>query len=246
MRVNAQVRPMKRGRSNTDNFNPAAVKKRRTTKRESATMQYARQIGAVSTKAPESKDISYTNQLLAPGTGSWTTPVLINGIAQGAGQNQRVGRKVDFTSLLIRFFSANNAVVERPEAGDPTAVGIAASPMRFIVFYDKQSNGAGPTIADLMSPDNINSVNRLLYSERFMILIDQYTNVGAGGEVAVNIAGKIFRKYNPGLQAIYGDATAGIESITSGSIWITMCSPIQAPTTLPYLNYVTRLRYIDA
>ena len=93
--------------------------------------------------------------------------ILINGIVQGAGNNQRIGNKVSLKALRMKGQIINLATAVQTHA-------------RLLVVYDKQPNGALPTYATVMQTrDNAGAASNTAFSdpnfdnkERFTILRD--------------------------------------------------------------------------
>ena len=157
------------------------------------------------------------------------TLILINGIVQGAGNNQRIGNKVSLKALRMKGQIINLA----------TAVQTYA---RLLVVYDKQPNGALPTYATVMQTrDNAGAASNTAFSdpnfdnkERFTILRDTtfvlpsvtntvgvLTNVGfdQGTKNDINIFNVDMYIKLKGLHTAYTGATAGIADISTGSLF---------------------------
>lgn len=83
-------------------------------------------------------DIDYQNALLDD-TGTLTVCNLIN---EGAGFTNRIGRQIQMKSLLLRY----NIGLSASNAAALTTQQLA----RLIVVYDRQTNGAAPTVADIL------------------------------------------------------------------------------------------------
>lgn len=85
------------------------------------------------------------------------TVTLLATIAQGTSVNQRVGKRVHYASIQIRG---------RAVAG---ASGVY-NDVAFIIVYDKRPTGSLPTITDVLSTSNSNSMNNDDNSGRFQIV----------------------------------------------------------------------------
>lgn len=97
--------------------------------------------------------------------------VLINGIAQGADFNQRIGRKSQMKSILFNgnFF---------PTAS--TANAYQGIYMRTVIVYDTQPNsGTFPTGTDIFASNDPNSPLNLNNRDRFQVLIDVRKQIGS-------------------------------------------------------------------
>lgn len=183
---------------------------------------FATQIGATGSFAPEKKNVDGTPSLTSVGT-AWSALSLINSIAQGAGGTQRIARKVNMVSLLVR-------------ASLTTA---ATGNLRWMVVYDHAPQGALPAITDILVVDSINSPQNLNNNDRFMIIHDELINSNSGGTV-IHVS-KFFRKFNPGLQSVWTNAATGtIADVTTGAVYV--CAVGTAAVTL---NAYTRIRFTD-
>lgn len=167
----------------------------------------------------------------AAGSVAFTAGTLLNSLDVGAGGSQRVGRKVTIKSLLIRY---QNKLA-------PTSVG--GSPIRILVVYDKQANGAAPAITDILLTDSANSPNNIGNSDRFVTLSDQITMpVSTGGEFQVSDV--IFKKLN--LETMFNANTdGGIDDITSGSIYMFVAQFGGITVAAPDFSASCRVRYTD-
>lgn len=189
------------------------------------------------------KDIAWTQTILS--NDKWdviTEQTLLNGIGGGSGANQRVGRKVIMKSLMFRWSYFLN----------PTATTLASggSPLRIIIFYDKQANANLPTIAGLLNSNWFNTNNNLDNRDRFVILADIYTDpVSSVGNSSV--AGKRYIPLNHEVIFNGGDDADQIGSITTGSIFVTFAQDggLSTPQTVgqegAFFKFNSRIRYED-
>lgn len=131
----------------------------------------------------------------------WSVGVLMNGMNQGTSLNTRIGSKVLWKKLMFRYRDTTLA---------------ANHSIRFLVVYDKQSNGAAPLITDVLQTDSIISFNNLNNRDRFITVIDDtitpdITNSNSG------LIGMYSRKIN--LETIYNGNTGLITDINSGAFY---------------------------
>lgn len=166
-----------------------------------------------------------------PANYTWTPLVLINGIAPGSSASQRIGRKVNLASILLK-------VTARIKAGST----VGGTPTRVLVVYDKQANAAAPQITDILEADALTSANNLANRDRFVTIFDQVLDpVSLNGTFAV--MSTFFKKlqleqiFNAGPDALIG-------SITTGSVWITFSNAGSA-TFVNEVRYFSRIRYTD-
>ena len=179
--------------------------------------------------APELKNCDTVSTVSTAGSGAFLAPVaatLINGIAQGTTENQRVGRKVVMKSLLVNFFFTPSA-------------GTLADSFRVLIIYDKQPIGVFPAVTDILVSSSVLSPMNLSYSDRFTVLsntiINQYTPMQ-------NYLGSIYLKL--GLDGLYSSTGALIANINTGAIYIMVADSSGAGADV--LTFFSRIRYTDA
>lgn len=193
----------------------------------------ANTVGAGPEKKNLDTDLS-VGAAIATGVSSaaWTIAAaqLINGVAQGATELTRVGRKIQMTKLEIIW----SAVLQTT-----TANGCS---MRFRVVYDKQANGVIPTIASIFAFDSFFSPNNLANSDRFITIVDEITEP-LDQDNNTCVSGRISRKMS--LETIFSGTGATVASIASGSMYLIACQNSFANTAAPALSAICRLRFID-
>jgi hypothetical protein len=225
---------------------------------------------------PESKyaDAAYGNgyqnvNVISPGIGSGTLlldangaatvaasqnagdPTPVAGIINGAGFNQRIGRKI-----LLKYLSVRMHIRWLQVQGGITAstVGLVAR-VRIMLFYDRQPNLSLPAAADVMNINpglDVETFQEDRNRDRFVRLMDQTvplslssaSGANENSSVTLNKVVKI-----GGIQ-VYNDAGTGtVTSIQTGSIfWMFMWdlpgTGVLA-TTPPAIDLVSRLRFAD-
>lgn len=178
---------------------------------------------------PERKNVDTNSTLAPPLTSSFTAPTLLNGLAQGVNNSERIGRKAVMKSLSLRYTYDGTA-----SDGD--------SQVRILIIYDKQANGALPAASDVIPNQTFTSHIQLANADRFVVLMDEVSESRQSS--ALNISGSRYLKCN--LETIFGGSTSGIASINSGSIFI-MAANNADPTigAVGALYFSTRVRYTD-
>lgn len=168
-------------------------------------------------------------------TGSLMGP--LNELAQGTDAINHVGREVTLKSLYWQFQCSLAA----------TSAG--ASPIRIVIVYDKESNGAAPTIAsgatsDIFANDFINTPNNLNNRDRFITLVDEVVeSLGTGGPQAFYRKG--YRKLS--LPMVFnGITTATITAIQTGAVYAVVWQNGNIITASPTHTLQTRFRFEDA
>ena len=167
----------------------------------------------------------------AIGAATWTTPQLLNGLANGSDASTRVGRKVTLKSVLVR---ASVALA-------PTSVG--GSPIRILVVYDKQANATAPAVTDILLADAFTSQNNLSNRDRFVTVFDQVTDpLSVQNNFSVNQV--MFKRIN--METMFNAGSAGtIGDITSGSLYLLFAQNSGITVAAPTMIYRTRVRYTD-
>jgi len=100
----------------------------------------------------------------------FTTAGSLNVIAQGTGESQRVGRKVNIKNLYL------HGTLLLPSSNLITS---SCDTFRLIVFIDKQCNGLIAQVTDILTTAEVNSFRNLANQERFIILKDKMYDINA-------------------------------------------------------------------
>jgi len=182
---------------------------------------------------PEKKNVDYPGSIASGPNGVWSEIDLVNGFAQGAGQNQRIGRKVQMKSMIFRYTMNTNAY---------------AADQRILIVYDKQSDGILPLITDILQNDPGSGLNptynapmNLNNSDRFVILADEIDHTYGGGSAVYARSGKMYRKIN--LPIHFGGTGNTLADISSGSIYV-LCATASGGANQG-IGYFSRIRYTD-
>lgn len=170
-------------------------------------------------------DVRYVdNTYTLAGQTTTATLTLINGVAQGDDSNNREGNATfnKMVTLKGRVIPNSSTVQQN---------------VRIILLYDKQSNGAAPTAADLLEvPTNVDTMRFWNSRARYRFLWDKTFSVGPHGK---NF--KIVKKVRAYTK--YGTATTGvIANIVKGSIYVVTLSDAAAST--PSVGWVSRVSFM--
>lgn len=172
----------------------------------------------------EKKNVDITGSIGVVSGGLWSEVDCLNVLPQGTSGGERIGRKIQLRSLLIRWNVSLNAI---------------ATAVRILVVYDKQGDSAiAPTIPSILATNNFNSPMAMGQSERFIVLADEINNCQVSDGYR---AGQMYRKIN--LPEHFLNAGGTIADISSGGIYI-MCCALNAPTGAG-IGYYSRIRYTD-
>lgn len=189
-------------------------------------------------RRPELKFIDTIDSTgLVAGTGTGNVPVLLNGCAQGTDATQHIGRQ---TTMKSFYWMWQGSLA-------PTTTGTSSA--RLVILYDKEAEGAAPTIAagaqtDAFSVDSIEAFNNLNNRDRFVTLVDELVEcIGTAGPQSFMRKG--YRKIN--LPCVFNaSAAATVAAINTGSVYAFVWNSgtlgvANAPFTLQ-----TRIRFEDA
>lgn len=188
---------------------------------------------------PSSSELKFTDVTAATATAvaalTFTTPgasFLLNGLVPNSTATGRIGRRIMMKSIYIRLVWSLAA----------TTTG--GSPLRMIVVYDKQSNGAAPAVTDVLLTDSAISPNNISNRDRFVVLCDKLVDPVAVGS-QFQVADVVYKKLNLPVQ--YNAGTAGtIADITSGAVYIMFAQFGGAFTAAPVVSWTSRIRYNDS
>jgi len=192
-------------------------------------------------KGPERKFVDTTGTYVVSQQQTGTIN-LVNGIAQGVGNSQRIGFKATMVSISVKGNFLAGA-----------AAATVSGACRVKLVYDKQTNLAAPIATDILVADAIGAPNNLVNGDRFITLMDEQIHpdnntatvgaTGAGPTYDINF----FTKCQ--LPMVFGGVGATVASIETGGLFLltyyTTCGGAAAPTAIYGQNIYVRVRYID-
>lgn len=112
---------------------------------------------------------------------------------------------------------------------------------RTLLVYDNQTDGAAPTIANILTAVGPNGLRNLDYRERFIILMDQTWEINLTDYPIREV--EFYRKL--GLKSIYSGTSASVTSIATGGIFMITCGTTATGATSSVGTFGVRLRYTD-
>lgn len=98
----------------------------------------------------------------------------INLIPQNVGESGRIGRKCTVKYIFLRYQVKLLETIDVADARTGDAV-------RFILYQDKQCNGATAAVTDILETADIQSFFNLANSNRFIIHMDKTHSINYGG-----------------------------------------------------------------
>lgn len=166
-------------------------------------------------KPPNKVELKYIEGVDSEDIASTGYIVLLNGLANGTGPNQRIGSNVFLNDLHF------NLSCKLQVANLPVLVG---SNITVSIVYDSQTNGALPgitTIYNTVSPDALtNAATRsrftILWEKNYAAYADATTGI-SGGIQKMWLNQKISMK---GKKMEFDNTAAGISDIEKGSIYM--------------------------
>lgn len=167
-------------------------------------------------------------------TGSVT---LLTGIAQGDDFNQRDGRKIKITDVMIQgCVSAVDSVTDDVYC-------------TVMLIYDRQSNQGAPTIADIFSAANSTAFMNLNNRERFKILSTDRVCLSRNNATATTAVGScnqsiINRYIKTDLVTIFDGTGGAVTDITTGAVFLVTLGDVAAGSGGAYFASA-RVRFVD-
>jgi len=195
---------------------------------------------------PYAPELKFFNTVISldPVTTGGTVTQSMNLIPQGLTESTRVGRKVVLKSILMKY------EIFLPEIDADATFGVPDS-FRMLLLQDKQCNGAGPAVLDVLETAEYRGFNQISNKNRFRTLkeVEHSMNYSCGasdGAGIVSAAGvehsfTFYRKL-PDIPIEFSSTTGAIGEIQSNNLVLLLIS----------LNGVAgfasriRLRYTDS
>lgn len=164
--------------------------------------------------------------------------VLINGIAEGTGIDQRTGRKLQMSTFSIKYWVTS-------------AADYSANSCRIMLIYDKQNNGTTLTASDIFkqSSNPADSFLELKNRNRFVVLKDKRFASNPTDSAKTSTIDGSFGVNLRNLETTYGNTGSAITDITTGALHLLLCSSATTGgggTNSPTMAHMWRMRYYDA
>lgn len=160
---------------------------------------------------------------------------LLNGMAMGYDEGERIGREMFMDSIVIKGwkYPQSEAVLNLENA-------------RTMLIYDKAPNGVAPTVADVLEEVSVSSYYNWDNKDRFVVLYDRSDVLGPflGGYTgyAVNPGVTEHEEIPLGLGTTYGGSGSLISAMISGALFMLNIGSSSAGVIG---EYQFQLRYLD-
>lgn len=148
-------------------------------------------------------------------------------VAQGDDDVNRDGLQISLRRVEIKFLVAS---------------GNIASCLRFILFVDKQSNGAQPLIGDLLQVTGTGLQQQVSptsndFKKRFTILRD-FNKVVSADESNDKICFSLRRRLTNKMR--FDGTTGAIADVVSGALWLVVFADTLGGANSPELTFISR------
>jgi len=123
--------------------------------------------------------------------GSWAS-TLLNGLAPGTSASQRVGNQIRIKLIRCRYYVDEDYDLAR-----------------FVLVYDRQSNGVAPTTAEVFQNITIVSEVNWTYRDRFVFIEDTVIPFNGDDHYELCIETDLLTTYNNGSAGTVADIATG-------------------------------------
>jgi len=174
-------------------------------------------------------------------SGTPSAPLLLNGLAQGTDSTTRIGRKISMKSIQGHYVFTSQL-----QASGLLPAGVLGGWVRLLIVYDMQTNGATPTVADILQNATSNALTsplNLNNRERFKVLVNKYRCIDPSNSQSAMI--RFYKRLNHDV--IFNAGNAGtVADIQTGGIFFVLATTLTA-TAAPLTdgNAYVRIRFLD-
>lgn len=180
---------------------------------------------------PELKFIDGTGTVSAHNA---LAPILVNGVLQGNDYNQRIGRRINVKSIFIRC-----------KVNGSTGLTVTKTPIRVMLIWDMQCNGATPALSDIFSFTGAGitlAMQKLDNRERFRIVMDKVRTCVRDTFTDIIYIKKYMRQ---NMIVTCSGTSATVGSIATGGLFLILLSDYTLPDAVN-IDYNVRTRFIDS
>lgn len=166
------------------------------------------------------------------------TVLTVNAMGQGVSSSTRVGNRIVMDRLEVTIQLNNEAAILHPR-----------QPVRLVVVYDYQTNGAAPALLDVIKTYPLYGYQDTDRFDRFDILLDEIIDYNTFGIPTVTGSDAImierFSVLLGGLKTTYNAAAAGVASVTTGGLFVMVVGTSAAGTDDLNKFMTCQLRYLS-
>lgn len=156
----------------------------------------------------------------------------LTGIAQGDQSVQREGLKINLVSIQARISCQSNPVQQ------------GYQPVRFILFIDRNCNGANPAITEVLESNQYNSLTAHEWRNRFHILMDK--TIATNNQTENDSRGicfKYYKRFPRGRKVFYKGTAAPIANAASNQLFLLLIG--DNATNYPIIDTEWRITFTD-
>jgi len=211
-----------------------SFKKTRKSGKKSVFMKYQNKMGRTS-------EVKFLDTIVSTAINFNGAIVLLNGCIQGTDSNQRVGRKIEMTSVSMDLIVGGGTITAANYALNNT------DKIRVALVYDKQPNAGAVTYGDIYTSTGVNtaamSVRNVNNLDRFDVLKVWDECVSTEGPNGI-----VFKDYiKMNLDTRYDSSNAGtIADIISGAMLLVFCDQNTTGTNTNTIQGQCRVRFHDS
>lgn len=159
--------------------------------------------------------------------------VLLNGCTRGGDINQREGRQINIRSVELHA---------KASVTDGTGIDQV---QRYMIVYDLQTNGAAPTVGQILTSGVVQAMRKLDNRQRFRILWDERVQLNASAEPGSQKVLSFYRRLFLRTTFNEGD-TGNVSDIATGSLYFICFSDRPAGGTAGSCACTVRVRFTEA
>lgn len=179
----------------------------------------------------------YLDTIINTVVGNAAGGILLNGLAEGSDNVNRIGRKVTMVSINVDGMFAANPI----ELGVAVSYPEMSDTIRISIVYDKQPNGAAATSADVWSGSGPYSKRNMDNIERFDVLMEDRPMICQAGPNAVSHN----RYLKVSLPVRYTGTAGAAANITTGSLLMFLVDTNSSGVQQGTYNGVVRVLFTD-
>lgn len=198
-------------------------------------------------------EIKHVDSFISSRVSTTAAFTLLNAIRLGNNDYNRIGKDVKMQSMMLK-----GGVQFDNSAGNPTF-----DRLRYMVIYDRQTNGAAPVIGDIITSVSAAGVTSTTVwdqhnndkADRFKILLDRAFTIPQEAQTGATVAGQrvvgvvpfSFQHFLPlgGLNTKYFGDAADVSEITAGSLYFVTYGVNAAAAANYIINCSIRVKYTD-
>lgn len=217
-------------------------KKSKTVSPVTASFKKAALAKRFGTHGESSPEVKYTEVQFDSAMSNAGQIQLLNGCVEGTAITNRIGQKIELTSVSVDFQLAGATLTTAQ--GFPYA-GVDA--VRVALVYDRQPNGAALTYANVFNNNNVEqaplSKRNMNFTDRFEVLKSQLYRIDTASNISITDSWYISTKHD----VRYGGSNNGdITDIETGSLYLIFADQGTVTTGTPlHIIGSVRCRFHD-